>query len=188
LKDGARVDQVEEVVCDGRTLLRIEIFANDPVLAAIQAVDLQALEMESRRKGKSEKDLQRELDLHKHANSLPRQRIYEYHLDPQLNYAIRHRTERYPDGTLLIDMVADQFEQLHGRDTWLPRSVRMNEYMMIHAFFKTFPSPALITTAEVSEFKTTPISDSQFALDYSMPGSIMRDETVTPPMTPRLPV
>ena len=95
--------------------------------------------------------------------SLPPDRTYIYYLNPAMNYAVRRAEERY-DSTLLLATDNEQFEELAGRNIWLPHKSTTHYYTAQMLPGKYFSEPILAETFEMTELSLKPVSDDQFVL------------------------
>ena len=61
---------------------------------------------------------------------LPATRRYSFYLDPQLHYAVRRLDQSYGSDQLPIRTDCSDFQQISGRNVWLPKKIesQMHEY------------------------------------------------------------
>ena len=67
------------------------------------------------------------------SGKLPATRRYSYYLDPQLHYAVRRLDQSYGSDQLLVRSDCSDFQQISGRNVWLPKKIesQMHEYFCV---------------------------------------------------------
>jgi hypothetical protein len=108
---------------------------------------------------------------------LPATRRYVFYLDPDLHYAVRRFEQSYGPDTLLTRSNCSQFEQIPGRQLWLPRRVEteLHEYNSVPE--TVFKEAFLFQVINVLAFDGGRVPDQTFALNYTEPGTIVSDRT-----------
>ncbi len=109
-------------------------------------------------------------------NTLPKERNYVFYLDPQMRYAVRRTEERYGD-RLLIQTSNSQFEQLKGRNVWLPKKSVTDFYTWPMIIGTYYDAPILSKDLRVSEWSLNAVPDSEFVLNPVVPRTRVSDET-----------
>jgi hypothetical protein len=158
LRNGRILISVENVTLDGRPCVRIELDATDPV------------GRDSAPNGPVE---DRKLN-GKTAATQPEARRSIYHLDPSLHYAVRRLERRIGPDILLDRTDCSQFEQISGRQLWLPRRVE-SELHELPTLPGTVFKEVVTQILEVSAFDGSRVSDETFALNYNQPETIVHN-------------
>jgi hypothetical protein len=177
LSRGGKLISVENVPFEGKRCVQIELDAENPLRRNADLLDLekerQNLKM-SRESAKRQAELVRVIE---ELRKLPATRRYVYYLDPELHYAVRRCEQRYGADTLLSRTDCSQFERIPGRQLWLPRRVdsQLHEYHTVPGTI--FKDAFLTQILEVSAFDGNRVPDETFQLDYTAPGTIVKDGT-----------
>jgi RNA polymerase sigma factor (sigma-70 family) len=174
---GGELISIENVRLEGKPCLRIELEAPNPLRRMAETIDREKIRRDlemSRERSKRQEESLRKLD---EMATLPETRRYVYYLDPELHYAVRRCEQRYGADTLLSRTDCSQFEQIPGRQLWLPRRVeeQLHEYPTVPG--TVFQEAFLTQIAEVSAFDGNRVPDETFRLEYTAPGTIVRDGT-----------
>jgi RNA polymerase sigma factor (sigma-70 family) len=174
---GGKLISVTNVALDGKPCVRIELETVNPIRHSADLVDREKMQRDlklSPETPKRQEELLARLD---EQRKLPETRRFIYFLDPQLHYAVRRSEQRYGSDTLLTRTDCSQFEQIPGRQLWLPRKVenQLHEYGTVPA--TVFKDAVLTQKIEVSAFNGHRVPDETFQLDYHAPGTIIRDGT-----------
>lgn len=177
LEMGGRLSVIEDVKLDGRRTTRVELVAENPERRDAERLDLVEREKLLRSGKNTEEFIRQELAVLKQMQELPETRVYVFYLDPQMQYAVRRREERYEDGTLLLQVNNNEFEQLQGRKVWLPKKCTLDYYTWPGITGTYSKNPILSRVIEVSEFGLNPVPDKQFVLDYKTVGTLIFDRT-----------
>jgi RNA polymerase sigma factor (sigma-70 family) len=197
LSSGSKLISVEDTKLDGRPVVRIELEGDNVIRTGALKYDLDAhrkriernremLEKQSAKLNEKQKEMFRMsneqmehvAELIEAQRKLPATRLYTFYLDPQLHYAVRRLDQSYGPDTLLLRTDCSQFEQVSGRDIWLPRKVetQMHEYYSVPG--APFKDPFLTHVVEVTAIDGNRVPDDVFKLDYeSFPGTFVRDGT-----------
>jgi RNA polymerase sigma factor (sigma-70 family) len=175
---GGELISIENVPLEGKPCLRIELEAPNPLRRLAETIDREKMRRDlkmSRETPKWQEEIVRKTD---EMAKLPETRRYVYFLDPELHYAVRRCEQRYGADTLLSRTDCSQFEQIPGRQLWLPRRVeeQLHEYPTVPG--TVFKEAFLTQIAEVSAFDGNRVPDETFRLDYTAPGTMIRDGTV----------
>lgn len=96
----------------------------------------------------------------------PSQR-YDFYFDPERGYAVRRLEIRDGVGRLMTRCECTDFEQLSGRQVWMPRRCRVEAYAS--------PSPSHVTRIQVNVLDVQPWPDDRFQLAYTTPGIYVND-------------
>lgn len=178
LDHGGKLQSVgEERTVDG-TVVRLTIVAPNPAKQQVTNAELRRLEkMLSFSKETAERK-QEIIDGARAKSKLPDQRTFVFDLDPALHYAVRRWEQRYDPGQLLLQGECDQFEKLTGRDLALPRScvVHLQEFHTRPGV--RFEDAFLSEQHRVTAIDLKPIPAERFALNYTEPGTYVRDATL----------
>jgi RNA polymerase sigma factor (sigma-70 family) len=198
LSNGWKLISVGNTQLEGRSLVRIELEGDNTIRSCAMAFDLKAqrLNLQRQRENfekqlprlnaqqkemllRSQKQQEDQVQLIEAQRQLPATRRYAFYLDPQLHYAVRRLDQSYGVDTLLSRSDCTQFEQIPGRDLWLPKKVetQLHEFYTLPGTFLKDSFLSFTTTA--SAISGDRISDDAFKLDYeTLPGTIVRDGTV----------
>jgi hypothetical protein len=170
---------VGSAVVGGRDLMRIELLADNPVKRDAEHQDPQELKEyldfspdppEVKRKVVERVEEQRRL---------PAKQRFVYYLDPGLHYALRRWEHWYEPDTLLLRCDASQFEELPGRQLWLPRRCEIQYYSFSTTIPGTFFEEAFLSKLlQVTRVGLDRVPEDQFVLEYSAPGCRIRDGTL----------
>jgi hypothetical protein len=159
LQNGRRLISVEDVTLDGRPCIRIELDAAKPIGG------------DSAVKNSAANDA-----LHGTTATPTAIRRSIYYLDPSLHYAVRRFERDGGPGSLVDRTDCSQFEQIPGRQLWLPRRVASELHelpSMPGTVFKEIVTQVLV----VSAIDGRRVSDETFALNYTQPSTIVHDGT-----------
>ncbi len=181
LEGTGQVTAIEDAIIDGHRLTRVQISADNVERRAAERRDLATLErnFDNPLAGSTPQDRQELLeyiDRVKKGRTLPEKRLYEFYLDPQMNYAVCMSEERYDDGTLLKRVRNEQFEQLPGRQVWLARKSTIDRYTYELVPGTFFTTPICSEVIAVQQFSVEPVPDAQFVLNYTAPGTTVYDD------------
>lgn len=198
LSNGWKLISVGNTQLKGRSLVRIDLEGDNTIRSCAMAFDLNAQRLNLQRQRENfEKQLPRltaqqkemllrqqkqqedQVQLIEAQRQLPATRRYAFYLDPQLHYAVRRLDQSYGADTLLSRSDCTQFEQIPGRELWLPKKVetQLHEFYTLPGTF--FKDSFLSFTTTVSSMSGDRISDDAFKLDYeTVPGTVVRDGTV----------
>jgi hypothetical protein len=198
LSNGWKLISFGNTELEGRPVVRIDLEGENIVRANALAFDLEAHRRSlQEQRANFEKQLprmnaqQKEMLLRSQEQQenqgrlieaqrqLPATRRYTFYLDPQLHYAVRRLDQSYGTDTLLSRADCTQFQQIPGRELWLPKKVetQLHEYYSVPGIF--FKDAFLSFTTTVSSLSGDRISPDVFKLDYeSVPGTTVRDGTV----------
>jgi hypothetical protein len=178
LESGGRIIAFSSVVLDGVNVMRVELVTENAERRDAEKVDLVQLEKELKTSITPPQIIQHELAGIRRMRDLPRERIYVFFLDPRMRYAVRCEEQRYRDGTLLFQRKNEEFEQVKGRELWLPRKSTKDCYTFSSVPATYFKSPIMTQVIEVSEIDLGSIADDQFVLKYTKPGTLITDQTI----------
>jgi RNA polymerase sigma factor (sigma-70 family) len=198
LSNGWKLISVGNTQLEGRSLVRIDLEGDNPIRAGALAFNLDAhrhnlqLQRESFEKQLprltaqqkemlllQQKQQEGQILIIEAQRQLPATRRYTFYLDPQLHYAVRRMDQSYGVDILLSRSDCTQFEQIPGRDLWLPKKVesQLHEFYTLPGTF--FKDSFLSFTTTVSSLSGDRISDDAFKLDYeTVPGTVIRDGTI----------
>ena len=170
-QEGARLVGVDDVELDGRKLVRLRILADDPERAMAEGVALDTVRRELAR-ATTQAEIDRVIDEIKQKRQLPPKRLFVFHLDPPLNFAIRRCEEFWePDVPLTRTDLTGHEKLADDRDVFVPRTIVTENYSR-----KPLPPGQ---TAKAVQTRTTEITqasgdakpDATFALAYDTPGT-----------------
>jgi hypothetical protein len=179
LSEGGRVQTTRSTNLEGLAVIYVQLKAKDPS-KELPPVDLAAGEAELRRPGRSlsEEEIQRQLrEARERQAAGPPQRLFEFYLDPARGYAVRRLDTRDEDGRLLMRCDCTEPEQLTGRNVWLPRRCREENYAFEELPNEVFKSPLFIRHFDATEFDLKPWPYERFELNYTKPGTHVNDAT-----------
>ena len=179
LHKGGTLISVENVVLDGKPCVRVELEVANPVgrpasngaVTSNSTVTFNSTAAPNRSAKAGDENQTA-------AATPPEARRYIYYLDPSLHYAVRRLETRSKPDTLLNRTDCSQFEQIAGRQLWLPRKVESELHelpMLPGAVLKK--EEAATQTLEVSAFDGSRVPDETFVLNYTQPGTIVHDGT-----------
>jgi len=196
LDGGWKLISVEHAVLDGRRLVRIELEGDNPIRSGAIAYDLvNQRKMLQRNREFNEKQSARltapqkegmlrfqqqqeqAMRVVEEQRKLPATRRYVFYLDPELHYAVRRFEQSYRPNALLTRSDCSGFEQISGRQLWLPRRVetQLHEYYSVP---ETVLKDAFLSRiVEVTAMDGNRVPDETFKLDYTTPGTMVRDAT-----------
>lgn len=181
LDNGADLMSVEDTEFDGRSVVRVELLADNSERRIAEGIEPAALELKLRAGMQSAAYIKRALGILKQKCSLPEKRAHTFYLDPEIQYAVRCRQERYEDGTLLLQVTNRDFERLPSRDVWLPCKSTVEYYTWPTVPGTYFSDPVLSNVIEASEFGLDPAPAERFVLNYETPRTIICDERDSAP-------
>lgn len=176
LSHGGKLLSVENVPLEGKPCVRIEFEAPNPLRRLAEAIDLEKQRQILKRSRETPKRQAELIQALEALNSLPAIRQYVYYLDPSLHYAVRRCEQRY--GTDLLSRTdCSQFEQIPGRQLWLARKVEseLHEYYSVPG--TVIKESFLSQITEVSAFDGSRVPDETFKLNYTQPGTLVKDGT-----------
>jgi RNA polymerase sigma factor (sigma-70 family) len=198
LSHGWKLISVGNTELEGRPVVRIDLDGENIIRANALAFDLEAhrrslqeqranFEKQLPRMNAQQKEMllrsqeqqENQGRLMEALRKLPATRRYTFYLDPQLHYAVRRLDQSYGTDTLLSRADCTQFQQIPGRELWLPKKVetQLHEYYSAPGTF--FKDAFLSFTTTVSSMSGDRIPPDVFKLDYeSVPGTTVRDGTV----------
>jgi RNA polymerase sigma factor (sigma-70 family) len=192
LRDGGKLISVEQTTLDSRPSLRIEVDAPNPVRRAAESVDLnQARETLSKMSQNASKmspenskifrenlaRQEQQLKLIEEHRKSPALRRYTFFLDPAMHYAVRRVEQRYGAEALLQRADCGQFDQVPGRQLWLPRRIETQMYEWHSLAGPPLKDSFLSQVQLVSAYNGSRVPDETFRLDYTAPGTMIRDGT-----------
>jgi hypothetical protein len=196
LNGGGKLISVETTVLDGRRLVRIELEGDNPIRSRAIAYDLvnqrkmlqrnrEFNEKQSARLTGPEKEMrlrfqqqqEQGIRIIEEQRKLPATRRYVFYLDPELHYAVRRFEQSYGPNALLTRSDCSRFEQIRGRQLWLPRGVEteLHEYYSVP---ETVLKDAFLSQiVEVTALDGNRVPEETFKLDYTAAGTMVRDAT-----------
>ncbi len=179
MRKGGTLISVENVVLDGKTCVRAELEVANPVgrpasnstatsSSTVAPISTAAPNRSAKAGNENETA----------ATAPPEARRYIYYLDPSLHYAVRRLEMRSKPDTLLNRTDCSQFEQIAGRQLWLPRKVEseLHELPTLPGFVLK-KEEAATQILEVSAFDGSRAPDETFTLNYTQAGTIIHDGT-----------
>jgi hypothetical protein len=173
-----KLKSVENVTMDSQKLMRVELIAENSVKRSADEVDLEKLKKESESWIDSPERKRRLLARVENQRRLPGVRRFVYYLDPSHHFAVRRWEQWYDPDTLLLRCDCSGFERCPDRELWLPRTCKIDHYEFDTAPGKFFTAPIVSELYEVSSFKWQDAANEQFVLNYTMPGTRVRDWTL----------
>ncbi|HTU94142.1 MAG TPA: hypothetical protein VMF69_28950 [Gemmataceae bacterium] len=184
LTEGGRVEATDSANLEGRPLIRVQVAAKDWRLQGVKD-DLSILERHLRSKsGITEEEVQKQLGEARKRQEFPApQRRYDFYLDPKCGYAVRRLETRDEAGHLLTRSDCTDHEHLSGRDVWMPRRCRVEQYTFAKLRDEetlipyVFDSPLYVNYFQVSAFDVKPWPYERFELKYTAPGTWVNDGT-----------
>lgn len=163
LEIDGRIQSISPANLDGRPLIRVQVTSHN-------------LKERS------------QADVRKLAERFAPPEWYDFYLDPERGYAVRRLEIRDEVDRLQTRSDCTDFEQLPGRQVWMPRQCRVEEYALTAALdegnmvLDVFPSPLYVTTIQVNTFDVQPWPDDRFQLKNTTPGGYVNDASF-PEMT-----
>ncbi|WP_157605182.1 RNA polymerase sigma factor [Schlesneria paludicola] len=192
LRMKGKVQSVENVSLDGRSLVKIELIVENQTRDEAEWIDLRQLEGDDSEELATPDERRRTAEILRWQRKLPATKRVVYFLDPALNYAVRRREDWYDPHTLLIRCDCSEFEKLSDHPVWLPhRCVSEIHELQTRLFYQwdhsrllapkrtyQFDDSFLTEIVEVTELTTTPFPAEQFVLKYTEPGIYIEDHTL----------
>ena len=198
LNQGWKLLSVQNTQLDGRPLVRVDLEWANPIQVSAVKYDLEALrkriekerqsfEKQSAKLNAEQKDkLNRSLAQQENMaiaieaeRKLPATRRYSFYLDPQLHYAVRRLDQSYGPDTLLVRSNCSEFQQIPGRNVWLPKKIESQFHQSVSAPDTVSKDNFVSQTLSVSAISGDCVSDDAFRVEYeATPGTIVRDGTV----------
>jgi RNA polymerase sigma factor (sigma-70 family) len=198
LDQGWKLVSVQNTQLDGRPVVRIDLDGVNPIQISAVKFDLDAhrkrverqredLEKMSAKLNAEQKEMfTRQLAQQENMaktieaqRKLPATRRYSFYLDPQLHYAVRRLDQSYGSDQLLVRSDCSDFQQIAGRNVWLPKKIESQMHEYFSAPDTVFKENFLSQTLSVSAMSGDRVSDDAFKLEYeTTPGTIVRDGTV----------
>jgi len=171
-----RLESVKEVEGAGRRLLEVVVRAPDP-----WALNRDYKESDPSFKGLTGDGLARQIEILKQRRSLAgKDRTHRFHLDPQLNYAVRAKWETRHDGKLLFATACDEFEAVGDSKLRLPKVCKVEAHTWETRPGYVSDAPLLRTEYRLVGIAHRAFSDDDFRLWYKAIGSSVVDTTLTP--------
>jgi hypothetical protein len=90
---------------------------------------------------------------------------------------VRRLDQRYGADTLLQRTICTQFEQIDGRQLWLPRRIETQLFEWFTAPGTAFKDAFLSEIAMISSYDGRPVPEETFRLNYTTPGTVVTDGT-----------
>jgi hypothetical protein len=186
LEHDGKLESAEPATLDGRQLIRVAILLENPRWRGVQKTDPAAFERDLRkrqsetgRKTKEEEIQMRVAAARRARETTPRNLVHVFHLDPELGYAVRRWQEFTEDGGIRIQANCSEHQKVPGHEIWLPRESRTDYYVSDGEYpGEIFNTPFRTFVMEVVEFDTKPVPEDQFTLKYTMPGTVVGDNTL----------
>lgn len=175
LDDGGQLIRVDEP--DPREeVTRVEIEANNPVVAGANDTDIEEAVQELRAAEVPEaKVAEMRGALEEKRRGPPRLR-YIFFLDRGQACAVLRQQERTPAGVLLKEVMNEGFTEVAGTALRLPRRCRIDYFNWPIGSSKVFDAAAMSHQIVVTSLSTTPMRESDFTLrDYDVPGSVIAE-------------
>jgi hypothetical protein len=182
LAEGGRVEATGPADLDGRRLMRVQVAAQD-LSNQFPPVDLAEMEKQLRAMRTvaklSEADIQERLaSARKAQTARPPRRRFDFYFDSERGYAAVRRLDiRDEAGRLLTRSDCTEHEQLAGRNVWLPRRCRVEQYTFVGLGDQVFGAPLFVNQFLVRAFDLQPWPDDRFELKYTTPGTRVNDRT-----------
>ena len=198
LNQGWKLLSVQNTQLDGRPLVRVDLEWANPIQVSAVKYDLEALrkriekeddesfEKQSAKLNAEQKDkLNRSLAQQENIaiaieaeRKLPATRRYSFYLDPQLHYAVRRLDQSYGPDTLLVRSDCSEFQQIPGRNVWLPKKIESQFHQSVSA---RTPFPKTILC--LKRFRYRPSAGIAFRRRVqtrarTTPGTLVRDGTI----------
>jgi hypothetical protein len=196
LNSGWKLISVENTLLDDHRCVRIELEGDNPIRSSAIAFDLdnhrkmlqrnrvnnekQSARLTAQQKEmilRSQRQQEEMARLIEEQRNLPAMRRYIFYLDPDLHYAVRRFEQTYGPDTLLARSNCSQFQQIAGRQLWLPRRVETQLHEWYSVPETVFKDAFLTQIVEVSAIDGSRVPDETFKLDYTEPGTMVRDGT-----------
>ncbi len=179
LHKGGTLTSVENVLLDGKHCVRVELEVAHPVgRPASNSTAAPNRTAASNSTAAPNRSATAGNENQTAATTPPEARRYIYYLDPNLHCEVRRLETRSKPDTLLNRTDCSQFEQIPGRQLWLPRKVESELHEL-----PTLPGTVLkkeesaTQILEVSAFDGSRAPDETFTLNYTQPGTIVHDGT-----------
>jgi RNA polymerase sigma factor (sigma-70 family) len=198
LDQGWKLLSVQNTELDGRPVVRIDLEGANPIQVSALKFDLDdfrkriahqraSFEKNAAKFNAEQKEmLSRSLAQQENMaiaievqRKLPATRRYSFYLDPQLHYAVRRLDQGYGADQLLVRSDCGDFQQLSGRNVWLPQKIESQMHEWYSVPDTVFKDSFLTQTLSVSAMSGDRLSDDAFKLAYeTTPGTMVRDGTV----------
>jgi len=178
LEDGGELASVEDVQMDGHKVTRVRVVAENSEKRIVNDANVEKAERYLKSSGSDEAGIQTYRDSVEQIRKLPSERVYDFYLDPKLDFAVRRREELYEPDTLLLRCDCDEFEQLRDRNVWLPRVCSTAFYAIQTMPGRIETTPIISRRIDVSEIGLDSLPAEQFALNYTDVGTLVADGTL----------
>ena len=175
LRKGGKLLSIEDAKLDGRPVTRVELEVPNPIRKGAELIDIDKIrEMQKHSRANSrwqEQVVQTILDQRKQ----PATCRYTYYLDPALRYAVRRFDRSFAPDTLLSRSNFLDFQQVPGRQLWLPRRVETEMHEVPNLPGKVIAETILMNILEVTAYDFERVPDNTFVLNYTKPGTFIVD-------------
>lgn len=178
LDQGGSIESIETVAGPDGPLLRISIAAPNPERAAAQKIDVAAEQKELMESNETPERQRELLEGLRALKNLPSKVHTVFDLDPKLGHAVVRWESSYTPGNPTSRGVCSNFQQLPGRDVWLPMKCEVSMYQALLGPSKLYKECYMSEVFEASGADTSPLPADRFVLTYEKPGTYVRDATL----------
>jgi len=173
IQQRAELSSITEVQVEGRACVRIVLMDKNPIKQHGEMRDLMRASVKSESKERRD-EIKLLLD---EQRKLPALRKYVFYLARELQFAVLRAEEWYDPDVLLNTTAFSAFEELPGRNIWIPRKI----VSTLHEFESTtelFTDSFLSEEWEVTRLTTERVDDAEFVLTSdATPGTLVNDKT-----------
>jgi hypothetical protein len=173
---GAVLTAVDRVDLDQQACMRLTLVTINPDRKRADEIDPDEWVERMKKLGvaESEENLLAMAAAMREERKLPELLTQVFYVDPKLNYALRRAETRYVIGSdqsiLLTRTDCADFQQLPGRELFIPRTCVASWYTSNMLPGKYFDAPTVTFTYRVTELKLDAIDDARFSTHYEQPG------------------
>lgn len=160
-----------------KDLMRVTVTVPDPILEAVRRIDLAEYRKQWQTGRNTPEQISQEMEAVTKMQQMEPKRTVSFLLDPKYGYGVVERVDSTLAGRRLVRVVADGWKYYEDVRIWLPGRCTENYYSMPTSLAKISDHPIEIHTLQLDRVEFGPQKNVKFALDYSTPGSIIRDLT-----------
>ncbi|MCA9078649.1 MAG: hypothetical protein KDA93_26725 [Planctomycetaceae bacterium] len=161
-----------------KNLLRVDIIGPNPWRQQADSIDFEAERQKLESMNPEMADRHRRwVTLLEEQKSASPTRNYTFWLDPKSHFAISASEERMDEGLLLVERKYAEFEQIQGRNVWLPRICTVRHFSYHTLPSRVSASPLVTEEFRVSSIDSHPLEPSHFVVEYTEGGAWIDDAT-----------
>jgi hypothetical protein len=168
--DKARVEQETD-------LTRVTVVIPDPILEAVRRINLTEYRKAWEQGRNTREQVSNAVETMARMQRMEPKRTVTLLLDPKYGYGVVERVDSTLAGQRIVRVVADRWKYYEDARIWLPGRCTEDCYSIPPSLSKIYDHPIIIQTLQLDRVEFGPQRNVKFALDYSTPGSIIRDRT-----------